>query len=652
MNLRNIFWSVLAVLCAVACSEKEDTTPSFADADRLETLVDKTIPAIGQFREQYGTYVLYHFDKTLDFAYQFEQANHWEQATLTPIDHDDAEAAMALLSQHVFSLYGDDFKARLFPRKLLLVADLVSSNELGLSVPVMGHHQAVANLNSVTFARMALDDVREAQADADLLAARVAEMHRALLADYLVRARGIYPVGDDFLAYSLADYAALMDSRRQTAAQLAATDPDFFSSHGFFPPIEDESTYFPSAEDDVIAYIRHLITMDQDEAEQLFDKPLMASKMHLMALGLQQMGVDVLGLNPNLESFLTMEAVQAAVMYANDVVTDNPKATMQVTIYKGSHELDRLEVFVNGDLQSTLSLKACDKMRNIVSVDLDNLKKGVNNVVLNLYEEGRKKASVMLQTGVSYATMDEVIGLSIKCSNDPEEVYRRLKKSLGDGGDVDKEESPDLITIAFEKHGWLDRYFMEQDAEYRYWKIYKQDGRVCTIMVYLRDGFNEDYTAPNYRHTGTYTFTYTDEGNLNEVTFVDEAGKKEVLVDNVVYVAGRMVRYAYKGIPYEPKYATVGGVTTRVDCLDETLSGRTFGFDATEDLNPYYMPELPAVLPGNVCEIPLQLLYSQYLFKSLSGVWDGGWKRNLENKTNAAEVTLGEATWTFQFKLK
>lgn len=636
----------------IACSEKEDTTPSMADADRMETLLDKSIPSISDFKEQYGTYVLYDFDKNLDFSYQFEQSSNWEKAVLKSVGHEDAVVAMDLLAKHVFASYSDDYKKRLFPRKLLLVADIATPNELGLSQASAGHHVAVANINSVTFAKMSKADVQEALADEEILSQRVAQMHRALLADYLVKARGQYPVGETYMAYSKSDYASLMDSKRRTAAQLVAEDPDFFYNRGFFFPDEDESTYFPSAETDIVDYLRHLITMDEAEAEMLFDKPLMAGKMHLIATGLQALGVDVLSINPNVESFLTMELVQPAVMYANDVVTDNPKATMQVTIYKGSHALDHLEVSVNGVSQPDVDLKPYDKMRNVVLVELDGLRKGANSVVLKLYEENRTKASAVLETGVSYATMDEVTGFTIKCSDDQEDVYRRLKIAVGNGGDVDNEENADLVTIAFEKHGWLDRYFMEQDAEYRYWKMYKKEGRVQSIVTFLRDGFNEDYTAPNYRHTGTYTFSYTEEGELTEARFEDEDGQRTTVVNDVVYESGRLARYTYRGQAYAPQYATVGGVTTRVDCLDEAMSGRVFGFDATEDLNPYYLPELPAVLPGSVCQVPLQMLYSQYLFKSLGGVWNGGWQHSLADKTNSAEVTLGATTWTYRFKLK
>lgn len=651
--MKHTFLYILALLFLLsACAEKEDNTPSYADTDRLETLIDKDIKAINDFKEAYGTYILYKFDKNLDFAYQFEQASNWTKANLSTIDKEDAIAAVDFLNKNVFSCYNDDYKKGLFPRKLLLVQGIGSSSELGLSVPRNGKHTAVANINSVTFAKMSKADIEKILSDEKELADVCNEMHRALIADYMVKARGEYPVGDEYFAYSLNDYASLMNSNRKTASQLIKEDENFFYNHGFFFPEDDEATYFPAAEEDIIAFIRNLITMDKETADLIFDMPLMSAKMHHIAVGLQEKGVDVLAVNPNAEQFLTMEFVQPAVMFAEDVVTDNPTAVLPVTILKGSHALMRLEVFVNGKEAYSIDLSEYEKMRNIVNVELEGLKKGANAITLKLYEEGRDKPSSVVNTGVSYATMDEVSGFTIRRSDDQEEVYRRIKFSEGNGGIVDNEQNPDLTTISFEKHGYLDKYFMEIDAEYRYWKMYKKDGHVNKIVEYVQDGFNENYTAPLFKLTGTYLFHYDADGQLTELTFTEDEGKPETIVSDVVYMAGRIIRYNYKGRTYEPAYAEVDGVTTRVDCLDENMSGKKFGFDGTEDLNPYYMPELPAVIPGSISEVPLQILYSRYLFKSLEGVWNGGWTRNISDKINYADVEQDGVTWTYRFKLK
>lgn len=657
-RLHNIlsFFAVISSLFVAwsltSCAEKEDTTPSNADSDRLETLIDNSIAEIASFKEAYGTYILYHFDKNLDFAYQFEQASSWNNAGLTAIGHDDAEAAVEMLCSKVFSCYNDDYKKEFYPRKLLLVGDIASASELGLSVPANGHHTAVANINSVTIAKMTKSQVAEAVGNEDEMAAISNEIHRALLADYLVKARGEYPVGNDYFSFSQKEYASLMSSSRKTAAQLVKEDENFFYNHGFFFPDEEEATYFPGAEDDILAYIRNMITMDGETANTLLDMPLMAGKMHLITTGLQDMGVDVMKINPNMEQFLKMEYVQPAVIFANDVVTDNPTATLTITILRGSHELSHLMVSVNGGEEQKVDLSAYNKIRVVIPVELYGLVKGANSVTIKLYEEGRDRVASMLTTGVSYATMDQVIGFTIKGTDDHEDVYRRLKIAVGHGGDIDDEENPDLTTIAFEKHGYLDKYFMEIGGEYRYWKMYKHNGHVESIVQYMQDGFNENYTAPLYRITGKYSFVYNDEGELTEVVFTDENEVAKKIVTDVQYMAGRIVRYNYDGKEYKPTYATVDGITTRVDCLDETMSGTLFGFDGTEDLNPYFMPELPAVIPGSISEVPLQLLYSQYLFKSLGNMWNNGWTRNLEEKTNSAEVTIDGVTWTYRFKLK
>ncbi len=643
----------------ISCSEKEDTTPSNADKDRLETLIDASIEKIAAFRDGYGTYILYNFDKSLDFAYQFEQASSWTGATLKMIGHDDAEVAVDMLYDKLFSCYSDEYKKKNFPRKLLLVDDIATGSELGLSQPESGHHTAVANINSVTFAKMGKENVLNAIANASVMSANLAEMHRALLADYLVKARGEYPVGEEYFTFSKNTYSSLMDSSRKTASQLVKENPMFFYERGYFIPEDDEATYYPSAEEDLLAYICNMISMDKETADLLYDMPMMANKMHVLTVCLKEMGVDVMKINGNTEQFLLMEYIQPAVIYTNDVVTDNPKATLQVTIMRGSHDLDHLVVSVNGKEYTTVDLTPYTKLRNTFEVELDGLEPGANAIDLALYEKGFDKVAQIYSTGVSYATLDQVQGFTIKCSADtkPDEMSRKIKFEYGSDQSMHPdgkayERNPLLTTIAFEKHGWMKSWTEEMEGEYRGWKVYKDEetGLVTTIKEMVRD-LDENF-IPFYKDACSYTFTYNADKELETVVYTPIGGESETIVDNVVYVNGRMMRYNYKGQPYETKYANVGGVSTRVDILDDQMSGKCFGFTATETLNPYYMPEIPAVIPGSVAEIPLQLLYSQYLFNSIDGLWSAGWKKDIKDKTNIAKVTINGATWQYIFKLK
>lgn len=664
-----IFISFICML--TACSNNEDTTPSMADKDRMEQLIDSSIQQIVDFRDAYGTYILYKFDKSLDFAYQFEQASNWTNASLTEITHDEAEAAVDMLSENIFNCYSDDFKKKYFPRKLLLVGEIASTNELGLSFPSAGIHVAVANMNSVTFGCMNTAGLQQAFASEDLLFEQNKERHRALLCDYLVVARNEYPVAQGFFDISQSYYSALMDSRRKQASQILADDPEFFLNRGFMTPDDAgfgdlESTYFVSGEEDLTNYIRMMINMDKDMADSLMLFPLVADKMHLVCTGLQEMGVDVMTINPDVEQFLTMEPVQSAVMYVGDAVTDNPKANLDVTIMRGSHDLEKLVVVINGNEQSEVDLTEETKMRIQLSVGVEELVKGANTAEIRLYEQGRDRAALTVTTVINYATLEAVEGFAIKCSADKEaEMSRRLKFSYGSDEVLHPdnrgiERNPLLTTIAFEKHGWLDRYLDEHDFDYRGWKLYKdEETGLVTKILELERGFNETYTALIYKLICTYDFIYDEEGTLQRVDYTLEGEEPVTIVNNVVTNGNRIAQFDYKGTTYTPTYTTINGITARVDILDEELSGNIFNFAATETLNPYYMPELPAVIPGSVAEIPLQIFYSQYLFTSISsstgtwqGTWTDGWVKNLPNKTNTASVTIDDVTWQYIFKLK
>lgn len=642
-------------LTLTGCSDNEDTTPSYADSDRLESLIDNDIEKIVQFKDSYGTYILYNFRQDIDFAYQFEQATNWNAATLNKINHDDAVVGVDWLYSNFFNCYNDEYKNKLFPRKLLLVSDIISGQELGLSTPVNNRHSAVANINSVTFAGMSASNISSILSDKEKARKLKENMHRALLADYLVKARGVMPVDDPFYNYSATYYSSLMDSKRRNARMLLQEDPNFFIDRGFFFPSDDEATYFPSAEDDIIAYITTMITMDEARAEELMNQSTMANKMHMLVLGMQSIGIDIKKVNPNAEQFLNLEPIIPTAIIATDVVTDNSKATMDITILRGSHPLDYLNIKLNGTDLKQIDLKQYDKNRIVIPLELTGLAKGENIISLSVFELGEQEPAQIIEAKAIYASIDNIVSFLGKCEEGDKTTSITIKFSEGDGGVVDKsEKNPNLTTISFENYDWTPETENDPNCSSRAWKVYRENDKAARIEEYEFVQI-DIYTEPTWELRHTYTFSYNGSMQLQNVTYTPVEGNPSTLIDNVRYTNNLIQSYDFNGNGYTAKYATASGITTRVDCLDANMSGLCYSFNGTEPLNSkFHRPEIPAVIPGCVADVPLQLLYSEYLFNSLGNVWTSNWEYVREGNAMAVRThaTVNGRNWTYTFKLK
>lgn len=299
--MKNVYICLLINLCwiAGACSDSEDTTPSMADKDRLEMLIDQSNTDIVDFKQKYGTYILYEFDNLLDFAYQFEEASAWRKAVITKLEKEDVPNAISFLKNNFLNCYTEHIMKEYFPRKLLLCSKIYGET-LGVSI-VSGHtyHSAVANMNSVTFAgldRATLSGLTQAKKE-DYLQ----QLHFVYLAGYVINARTHYFVDNIFYSYSSTLYNSLMDSNRTQAKNLS---DEFFYEKGFFRPDTETDTYFGTSENDLIAYTRNLILMDQAMHDKIQHYELMKNKIRLVALGLKNMGVQVELINPLIADFL------------------------------------------------------------------------------------------------------------------------------------------------------------------------------------------------------------------------------------------------------------------------------------------------------------------------------------------------------------
>ncbi len=335
--MKNLYICLLIGLGCLACAcsdDDEDTTPSMADVDRLESLIDKSNSDIVEFKDKYGTYVLYEFDHILDFAYQFEEATAWRSAEITRLDKADVQNAIDFLQENFFSCYTDDIIKKYFPRKLLLCGKIYGST-LGVSeTRGKDYHAAVANMNSMTIAGLDKATLDALESDEAKKKEYLQQLHFIYLAGYLVNARTFYYLDDTFFDYSASLYNSLMDPNRKPASQLS---DEFFYQKGFFR-VPDSDTYFGTADEDLIQFTKNLILMDKDMCETLKQYEIMKSKMHLAVRGLQELGVKVEGMNENIERLMD-ESFPPAVSFEGETTTANinlrdyPTYTLPVNIY-------------------------------------------------------------------------------------------------------------------------------------------------------------------------------------------------------------------------------------------------------------------------------------------------------------------------------
>ncbi len=641
MKLRNIilFTLQLSLLASVhlalnSCSDKEDNTPSLADKDRLEGLIDTSLPKVRDFRDQYGTYILYQFDQQLDFAYQFEQATNWQEATLEKLDRNGASEAVDFLYDQFFSRYSEAFRKQFLPRRMLLVKSL-KAKTLGISEPdAMGYHMAAANIGGMT---IAFDQQKTEALSEEGRQAYLRQLHAILLAGYLINVRAEYPVGDSYLSYSQSYYSSLMDENRVQARRL----PDeFFLNRGFFRPADDESTYFVSAEEDMIEFTRLLLLMDEQMQDSLADYPLMENKLAAMANGLHDMGVDVAAINPLTKYYLEMgEAVTLPTLHAQTVITPTDEADLSFTILRGSRPMARVEVRVNGQLQHTIDLsETAEAARISQSVHLTALTQDQNPVELRVYEAGRPRPSAVL--GVVAYHVSKVMRMVIR--NSLGETYTL---STYDYDYTDDNNRGNVSTIRFRKSPTeVDMNTgVETGGDHRFWVVYRENGLVNRIVV-KQEVIDYANNKNSYDPCYTYEFQYDENKELTGVT-----RDGELIVTDTRYAGGLLTGYSYEGRPYTPVYDSGANPTVRLDCQDAALSGHCFAYKGDEAPNYYYQPDIPAVIPGTEAGIPLQILYSQYLFTRLGDLWTNRWV--LEGNAHYTEVTIGEVTWTYSFVL-
>lgn len=318
----------------------------------------------------------------------------------------------------------------------------------------------------------------------------------------------------------------------------------------------------------------------------------------------------------------------------SNVSTISEAATLNITIGRGVKELDRAIVYLNNVSFQTIDLtaKATDK-KILESVALTGLTDGKNPVKVEVFEKG---AAAVAATNSSEAIKVDMSNIRIFYIN--EGAYQFEVKRDKKNGTVT------YVTFKFNGSYDPDTYEPLEEPIAYYWNFTYDDNKELVTEI---EETKDDMIGSGEVRNHLYKFTYNAFKELTGVTCDDNA-----YVTDVVYEKGGIANYKINGTTYNASYAEANGLRTRVDCLDAEMSGAKFGFDGSELPNPYYIAELPAVIPGNLTGVPTQLCYSQYLFKSLGTSWTGGWVESDFSgyPASTATVTRKDGTkWTFMF---
>lgn len=282
------------VLFLGGCDDTEDVTPSMSDNDRMEELLDASFPELVSFKDKYGTYILYQFDSLRDFAYQFEMGDDWRKAKLTYLKKEEVAPAYQFLKENFISCYPDSVILEYFPRKLLLCSKITSSKVLGLSQPERGEHQVVANINSMTIAR--LDQAALGRLSDQTRLAYIRQIHYMYLAGYVVNCRRNLFVEDKFFDACDKLYGTKVD-------QAGTVEDDYYMRRGFFP-LASGVRYYPLQVEDLEIFIQQSVKMDEAAKAKIDAYSVVRNKVQFVVRALKAMGVDVVRINPLLESYL------------------------------------------------------------------------------------------------------------------------------------------------------------------------------------------------------------------------------------------------------------------------------------------------------------------------------------------------------------
>lgn len=298
--------------------------------------------------------------------------------------------------------------------------------------------------------------------------------------------------------------------------------------------------------------------------------------------------------------------VYAPAMYVTigTIATMSDNANMNLTISRGVKKLSSAKVYLNDALVKEIDLtsKASDK-KIYEKVSLTGLNTGKNPVKVEVYDT-ESSSSAALTKEIDALRLNKLAANKIT-----------MNYATGYSADIESLESGNMLTLICE------------DGEngiytYEYWTFSynESNSMVSEISQYIIIDNQAEMTQSEENHS--YTFSYNEYSELTSVSY----DGTEIVTD-VVYSEDGISSYKYNGTEYTAQYTN--GV--RVDCLDANMSGKKFIYnEESDEANPLYIANLPAIIPSTVSGYPVQALYSPYLFSGFEGgtTWD--WTNDTE----------------------
>lgn len=329
-------WLFILLACVgfAACSE-DDINPSYADEERLEGLLDLSKPLVKEYKEKYGKNILYSFNDTLDFKFGFytTSANtRWMNIVISHLDSTEVvDYALEKLDEMVFSYFNDDFK-QLLPHKILL-ADIIDLGGTSNPDELMGESDVeeegsvtvIANDYSYMFGfnKASMETFSESK----LKNLRDVKLYHLIA--YVLNKYDLYErIPDDFYSDVNYLYEQSIDSIAVQEEELPVGSapyknyytPEWYMGLGMALTLNSpnkmatssyksrisvgESLYFPDKKRDFRNFVCVMIfTSESNLRTYYLPSTLFCQRMRIAMQVIQDLGVDILRINPALEMF-------------------------------------------------------------------------------------------------------------------------------------------------------------------------------------------------------------------------------------------------------------------------------------------------------------------------------------------------------------